>query len=137
MAKRILFLVLLIAFTGGSWYAWREYNRTAEPTSKMEAAETLEAGALLAAYASDENAANARFNGKVVLVTGTVREVSPPAGGMVTVVLETGDALAGVACEFTQAELPPSLGAGSTVRIKGQCTGLLMDVVLNRCTLVE
>ncbi len=137
MTKRTLFIVLLIAIAGGSWYAWREYNRTAVPTSELEAAETLEAGALLAAYSSDENAANARFNGKVVLVTGTVREVSPPEGGMVTVVLETGDALAGVACEFAQAELPPTVAAGSNVRIKGQCTGLLMDVVLNRCALVE
>jgi hypothetical protein len=135
--KRIVTLIALLAIVGGGWYAWREYNRTAEPTSELEAVETIEAPALLQAYTTDENAANARFNGKVVLVSGTVREVKAPENGLVDVVLETGDPLAGVVCQFAQADVPVSLSTGSTVRIKGLSTGLLMDVVLQRCAIVE
>lgn len=135
--KRILILIALLALVGGGWYAWREYNRTAEPTSELEAAETIEAPALLQAYITDENAANVRFNGKVILVSGTVREVKAPDNGLVDVVLETGDPLAGVVCQFAQAEVPASLTAGASARIKGISTGLLMDVVLQRCAIVE
>ena len=135
--KRIVILIALLAVIGGGWYAWREYNRTAEPTSELEATETIEAAALLQAYTTDENAANARFNGKVLLVSGTVREVKSPENGLVDVVLETGDPLAGVVCQFAQADLPATLAAGAPARIKGISTGLLMDVVLQRCAVVE
>lgn len=135
--KRIVILIALLALVVGGWYAWREYNRTAEPTSELEAAETIEAPALLQAYTTDENAANVRFNGKVILVSGTVREVKAPDNGLVDVVLETGDPLAGVVCQFAQAEVPASLTAGASARIKGISTGLLMDVVLQRCAIVE
>ncbi|MBV6403792.1 MAG: hypothetical protein IT228_09655 [Flavobacteriales bacterium] len=135
--KRIAILVALLALVGGGWYAWREYHRTAAPTSALEAAETMTAEALLKAYTEDENAANARFNGKVLLVTGTVREVKTPENGLVDVVLETGDPLAGVVCQFAQADVPATLTAGAPARIKGVATGLLMDVVLQRCASVE
>ncbi len=135
--KRIVILIALLAVIGGGWYAWREYNRTAGPTSELEAAEAIEAAALLQAYTADENAANARFNGKVLLVSGTVREVKAPENGLVDVVLETGDPLAGVVCQFAQADVPSALTAGAPARIKGISTGLLMDVVLQRCAIVE
>ena len=135
--KRIVILIALLTVIGGGWYAWREYNRTAEPTSELEATETIEAAALLQAYTTDENAANARFNGKVLLVSGTVREVKSPENGLVDVVLETGDPLAGVVCQFAQADVPATLIAGAPARIKGISTGLLMDVVLQRCAVVE
>lgn len=135
--KRIVILIALLALVGGGWYAWREYNRTAAPTGELEAAETIEAAALLQAYTTDESAANARFNGKVLLVSGTVREVKAPENGLVDVVLETGDPLAGVVCQFAQADVPASLTAGTPARIKGISTGLLMDVVLQRCAIVE
>ncbi|HQW87621.1 MAG TPA: hypothetical protein PLH93_10565 [Flavobacteriales bacterium] len=135
--KRIVILIALLAVIGGGWYAWREYNRTAGPTSELEAAEAIEAAALLQAYTADENAANARFNGKVLLVSGTVREGKAPENGLVDVVLETGDPLAGVVCQFAQADVPSALTAGAPARIKGISTGLLMDVVLQRCAIVE
>ncbi len=135
--KRTVILIALLAVIAGGWYAWREYNRTAEPTSELEATETIEAAALLQAYTADENAANTRFNGKVLLVSGTVREVKSPENGLVDVVLETGDPLAGVVCQFAQADVPATLTAGAPARIKGISTGLLMDVVLQRCAVVE
>ncbi|MBK8947783.1 MAG: hypothetical protein IPM68_02670 [Flavobacteriales bacterium] len=135
--KRTVILIALLAVIAGGWYAWREYNRIAEPTSELEATETIEAAALLQAYTADENAANTRFNGKVLLVSGTVREVKSPENGLVDVVLETGDPLAGVVCQFAQADVPATLIAGAPARIKGISTGLLMDVVLQRCAVVE
>ncbi len=135
--KRIVILIALVAIAGAAWYAWYEYDRVAEHTSELDAVETIDAAALLKAYTDDENAANARFNGKVLLVTGTVREVKAPENGLVDVVLETGDPLAGVVCQFAQADVPATLTTGTQARIKGVATGLLMDVVLQRCAAVE
>lgn len=136
MRRAFLIIVVLVA-VGAGWYGWTEYNRTAEDTADLDAAETLDPAALLQAFTADENAANARFNGKVLEVHGEVRAVNAPENGLVDVVLETGDPLAGVVCQFAQADLPNNVVAGAPVRIKGLCTGLLMDVVLQRCALVE
>ena len=72
----------------------REYNRTVQGAADLEAAEKLEAAALLQAFTTDEAAANARFNEKVVEVSGKVKSSSAPENGKVSVTLETGDPLA-------------------------------------------
>ncbi|MBP6391262.1 MAG: hypothetical protein KA175_06460 [Flavobacteriales bacterium] len=136
MRRALLIFAVLLAL-GAGWYGWREYHRTAEDTADLEAAETIEPAALLQAFTADENAANSRFNGKVLEVHGVVRTVNAPENGLVDVVFETGDPLAGVVCQFAQADLPNNVVTGAQVRIKGLCTGLLMDVVLQRCALVE
>jgi len=135
--RRAFLIVIAFVALGAGWYGWTEYNRTAEDTAALEAAETIEPAALLQAFTADENAANTRFNGKVLEVHGEVRSVSTPENGLVDVVLETGDPLAGVVCQFAQADLPNNPATGAHVRVKGLCTGLLMDVVLQRCALVE
>jgi hypothetical protein len=56
--------------------------------------------------------------------------------GRTEVILETGDPLAGIVCSFESAA-PPAIVVGDTVRVKGVCTGMLMDVVLVRCTLAS
>ncbi|MBK7298775.1 MAG: hypothetical protein IPI91_20055 [Flavobacteriales bacterium] len=47
--------------------------------------------------------------------------------------LETGDALAGVVCEFEKNDMPNEWKAGDQASIKGICTGMLLDIVLIRC----
>ncbi|MBK8340291.1 MAG: hypothetical protein IPK99_10035 [Flavobacteriales bacterium] len=123
--RRTLFISAALLALGAGWYGWSEYNRTAEDTATLEAAERIEPAALLQAFTADENAANARFNGKVLEVHGDVRSVNAPENGLVDVVLETGDPLAGVVCQFAQADVPNNLATGAQVRIKGLCTGLL------------
>ena len=88
----------------------------------------------------DEAAATATYVGtteQAVQVSGTIRAMEPSGDGKVTVILETGDPLAGVTCEFAEADVPGTWRSGTEVSVKGICTGLLMDVVLVRCAAVE
>lgn len=84
----------------------------------------------------NEQNANNRYNGKVIEVSGAIRNVSKDKKGATVVLLNTDDMIGSVLCTF---ETPPEskLTDGQEVTIKGQCSGLLMDVVLNKCNLVK
>lgn len=140
MNKKIILLVLAVALIAGGGYAWTEYNRKATSSADVEARERVSAEELLNAFTVDENAANARFVGtaeQVIEVQGTIRSMEPVGTDMTNVVLETGNDLAGVVCEFANKDLHPDWRSGAQVKVKGICTGILMDVVLVRCVAVE
>ena len=138
--KAILIIVLLALVGAGGLYAWKEYDRPVSGADTMTVAETITATELLKAFQSDENAANKRYVGtsdQAIQVSATIRSIEPAADGKVNVILETGDALAGVVCEFNEADVPAGWQAGTGVEVKGICTGMLLDVVLVRCAAVE
>lgn len=117
-------------------YAWMEYDRGVADAGAMAVKEKVTAPDLLAAFQADEASATARYVGateQAIQVTGIVRAIEPQPGGPVNVVLETGDDLAGVVCEFAQGTVPAAWTTGGEVAVKGICTGALMDVVLVRC----
>ncbi len=129
-----------VAVIGGATYAVMEYNRGTAGADAMKTVTTVTATDLLAAYAADESAADQRFVGKAeqaIEVTGIIRAMEPVGGDKTNVILETGDPMAGVVCEFSNTDLPIDWRSGTSVRVKGICTGLLMDVVLVRCVASE
>ncbi len=129
-----------IALAGGGTYAYLEYSRGVAGVDSMSVKETATAEELLQAFQDDEAMATAKYVGSVeqaVQVSGTIRSMEPQDGGRVNVVLETGDALSGVVCEFAEADVPITWRSGGQASVKGICTGLLMDVVVVRCKAVE
>lgn len=135
----MLFVGLTLAAVAGG-YALLEYSRGVKGADDLKVAATVNAEQLLGEFNADEATAMAKYVGtteQAVQVTGTIRSMGPTGDGKVTVVLETGDVLAGIACEFAEADVPVDWRAGAAVTVKGICTGLLMDVVLVRCSAVE
>ncbi len=121
-------------------YAWFQYNRSAPSANDMPVKETLTATELLSAFTTDEAAATTRYVGsteQVIQVSGTIRSVDTTGDSLTNVVLETGNDLAGVVCEFTGGNAGKTWKPGDAATIRGICTGLLMDVVLVRCVAVE
>lgn len=132
-------VVLVLAVVGAA-FAWKAYDRGPDTGASMPVKETVTAEALLAAFNANEQAATAKYVGiadQVTQVSGTIRAIEPTGDGKMNVTLETGDALAGVVCEFGKADSPTTWKAGDEVAVKGICTGLLLDVILVRCVAVE
>jgi hypothetical protein len=95
----------------------------------------ITASGLLQAFETDENAANALYLDKILLVSGTIESVSSDSLG-ISVYLKEGDAIAGVICSFEKESIDTALiRKDNQVKVKGICTGYLMDVVLNKCSL--
>lgn len=98
---------------------------------KMAATELFEQ------FDADETAANAKYLDKVIEVEGSVLSVSEEEES-ITITLEAGGMLGGVICQLdplTKHE-KTSFAEGEKLKIKGICTGMLMDVVLVRCVIL-
>ena len=137
--KIMIAVAVTVAVVGGA-FAWKAYDRAPSTGASMAAKETVSAAALLAAFNANEQAATAKYVGtteQVVQVHGTIRAIEPTGDGKMNVTLETGDALAGVVCEFSKGDSPMTWKTGDEVAVKGICTGLLLDVILVRCVAVE
>jgi hypothetical protein len=137
MNKKTLLLLALIAVIGSGYFGYLKYTEKPAGASEKSAEVTVTAEELFQAFATDEVAAGKQFNDKVVQVSGTVREVALEPNGPSTVYLQTSDMLAAVACEFAPGALPAGLKAGDIAGIKGFCAGFNMDVLLQRCSIVE
>ncbi len=86
---------------------------------------------LVAEYESDESAANEKYKGKVIVVTGVVSSIY--RGFLYTPYVELE---AGVRCNFSDTEDAAmlALSEGQTISMKGQGDGVLIGVELRGCT---
>lgn len=136
MNKRALLFLLLVVLLVGGAIAYRMYSAGVPQATERTADVSVKATELFQAFQADETAAGQRFNDKVVAVSGTVREVVQEGDGRTTVILDTGDPLGGIVCEFAPgAEHGCTTGGSAT--IKGFCAGFNLDVLLQRCAKSE
>ena len=86
---------------------------------------------LAAEYESNESAANEKYNGKVIVVTGIVSKIY--RGFLYTPYVELEG---GVRCNFSDTEDPVmlTLSEGQTISMKGQGDRLFVGVELRGCT---
>lgn len=125
----------LVSFGVGIYF----WTKPVASLEKSKADVSVTAVKLMSDFESNEETANELYLDKVVEVSGKVSEVKSSETG-VTIMLESESMMGGVTCGFKEgavslAELSGEVG--STIKVKGQCTGYLMDVILERCVLME
>lgn len=137
MKNFIISAVLLLAV--GLGVAVYFYNKPHQNMTKAEAAFSLPAEELFAAYEADETIANEKYLDQIIEVTGTVTNVTENEEGNLTLTLDGGSMMFGVICEMDtfSDQAAQTYEAGQTITLKGICTGMLMDVVLVRCVPVS
>lgn len=115
--------------------AWKyTFRKTETNVSSRKAEYNLDASVLVNAFETDENAANELYLNRIISVTGTVESVSEDSIG-ISVYLKEPDALSGIICGFElDADDITGIDKGEQATIKGLCTGYLMDVVFNKCS---
>lgn len=134
--KNILVICLLFGLVAAA-VGYYMYNKPVESLKNAKPAFKVSADALFAAYEQDEAAANARYLDQVLEVQGKITSVNTDTSGL-SLTLQTGSPMFGVICKLEDKSAEESnFTIGQSVRMKGQCTGFLMDVVLIRCTVVE
>ena len=130
--KYLLYIIIAIALLGTM--AWFAFLNVPKASSQGKTADfQLPATELYQAFEADEEASNAKYISKIIDVTGTIEEISTDEQGAAVVLLAGGD-FGGVLCtlEKSQSEKIKAKKLGDTITIKGVCTGMLMEVVLNK-----
>ena len=135
-SKRIIIAVIAVVAIAVGFYGLSEYQRGHEEMAGQQAEFTVATDAILAEFKIDNAAANQKYLGKVIEVSGIVASVKSLDDGGTNVVLQEG-----ANCSF-QEEV--TLAEGSRVNIKGECAGFmeeemleLLEVNLTRCAIVD
>jgi hypothetical protein len=130
-----IFLAILILLIGLALF----YLSTPEKVENKTTDISISAEQLYQEYEQDEAVSNQKYIDKIVQVKGTIAEMMKDENGAPVVVLRQTDAMAGVMCTLREdeADALASHKIGDEITVKGQCTGMLMDVVMNKCVLIQ
>jgi hypothetical protein len=130
--KKILIPVIIIGIiaVGIGYYM---YNKPVASLENKKADVSVTANQIISEYEADEKAANEKYLGKVVEVSGTVSTITDE-GGKVKVQLQTDNPMALVICELEDGKDAGQIQAGQQAKVKGLCSGYLSDVVLVQST---
>ncbi|NOU16458.1 MAG: hypothetical protein HOO91_02735 [Bacteroidales bacterium] len=130
-AVAIVFFGLIVAI-----FVWLYAFRKADLSVSSQKAEIeIAATGLLKKFESNEAEANTAYLGKVIIVSGTIDKITEDST-TVSVYLKNPEDVSGVMCGFNKTMIDKSIiKPGNSVRVKGICTGYLMDVVLNKCSM--
>ncbi|WP_303918725.1 hypothetical protein [Draconibacterium sediminis] len=137
--KILIILLVLAAVAGGGAY-WYIFMQPQKNMQKASPAYKLTAKNIFSEFSENETAANTKYLGKVVELTGKVAEVKNE-NNQTAIVLE--DVLFGVSAYLdstycaTNQEVLQAINEGQTVTIRGQCDGILNDVIISRAVVVQ
>ena len=127
-AVLVAFLILALGST--------DTDTDAQKVQSQAPSYTLSANQLYSEYNSNEVAADFKYNGKVVIVTGTIQDIGKDIMDDAYIVIG-GGFLDGVQCTFTKGEQSSvaRLSKGQQVRVKGEVSGKMGNVLVNKCSL--
>lgn len=137
MKKKYLVLLFTTLIVGCAFLVYRWVNKPVVDMSEAVCKVKLSAVELFDAYSNNESYADSCYSGQVIEVFGTVKSVSKD-GPNKSLVFETNDMLFGIDCAIDSSSHVKlnSLGEGQKVTIRGECSGLLSDVVMVRCIIL-
>ncbi len=103
-----------------------------------EADYSLDINTLASAFNEDESAANKLYLGKVIEVSGEILEVFKDEGDSWVALLGAQGAKDPLVMSTFDNNVSDEhqIEVGQTITVKGQCTGKLMEVVLNKASIV-
>jgi hypothetical protein len=136
MKRKIIIGLLFVAGLGVS-AGFFLYQKPSAKIVSANAEHTLSAAQLFDEFNEHESEANTKYLNKVLSVSGIISEISAVDSQGLTILLETGNPLFGVSCQLPQGNSTKLLRHGQEVKVKGLCTGKLMDVVLVKCVVEE
>ncbi len=134
MKKIIIPLLILGAIAAGVGYYM--YNKPVENLNNKRADVTVSADQLVTDYETNEQAANDKYLGKVVEVSGKVAQVTMEEGKN-KVHFETSNPISMVITELDEGNSATGLEVGAQAKVKGMCSGYLSDVILVRSTVIR
>ena len=127
----ILFLAVVAVGTGIYFY-----NLKPQDLRKVKPDYIITSSELLKEFESDEVSATTKYTNKILEVTGEIFSVEETGTGSYNISLQTGSDFSKVICTFPSIDTPSAFETGKIITLRGECSGFLMDVLLNNCKIV-
>ena len=137
-SKNKIFLgtIILLSLING-YYFIVPYFKSSEKNMENETAElSVSSNKIVNAYTINEEKSNILYAGKIIEVTGFVKEITF-LNNRNTIILNSNTQTFGVICDVNpnQKDKIKQLKENQKIRVKGICEGFLKDVILLNCSI--
>ena len=138
-------LLFIIVAGFGLWKGIDLYNKKNPDLADVEADAKVVAADLIHEFEANDSAANQKYLGKVIEVSGSIKQIETDEKGYYTIILGDTVNLSSVRCSMDTVHNSDAahLKEGSSAILRGNCTGfnkdemgLGSDVILNRCAVI-
>jgi len=134
---KIALAVVFIVAVGGILAALYLYNLKPKDLQNVRPDFIITATALLKAFEDDEKGSSAKYINKIIEVSGEIVSAKPGEKNTFNIILKTGSDFSSVICTFPVFPDTTILKTGTRITLRGECSGFLMDVLLNNCATIE
>ena len=131
--KKNIFIVLALIAVIGVGYGYYLFNKPVSSLADVKPEYSIEASSLIVQFEDNEEKANEMYLDKIIETSGQVLKIVDNKN----IYLDTGNPISSVICEMGDNQDISKLKVGDQVKIKGLCTGYLMDVVLVRSIVIK
>lgn len=139
MKKKNLLIAAVIIGAIAAYFVWANFLKTAPSMRKLDAEYQVEAVVLYNEFDSNEATANAKYLNKIIEVSGIVTNVEVSEDSKPIISLRT-EGFGVIKCtmesDLDDEELS-EIQMNSSIVIKAECIGMLLDVLLNRGIIIE
>lgn len=136
--KKIITIVVVLSIFIATFSAYKLANKSHIDIAKTSPEITVNASVLLEEFSNDEIVANNKYLDKIVQVNGKIlsKKIIEEKG---VIALQTNDDFGSVLCHFSpeSSDKFSNLKLGQNIKIKGICTGFLMDAILIKCEIIN
>jgi hypothetical protein len=134
--KIALFIVTFIALSA-ILAALYLFNMKHTDMAKAKPDFVITASLLQKDFESDETAASTKYINKIIEVNGKITSVKPGENNIVSISLATDSDMTSIICTFPAITDTSKFKVGDDITLRGECSGFLMDVLLNNCALIS
>lgn len=133
----LIFIAIIVLILAGS-YLYIRYipdKNIAKQTSDF----SISSSNLVKEYESNPSSSDKKYIDRVIEVTGIIAEISTDQNNSIVFILRDNELSAGVLCTLNEIATKKAkhYKKGDKINIKGTCSGMLFEVVLNKCIIIE
>lgn len=133
IAQLVVFIIILHSVFIGIYF----YNKTQDDLTSAKPDYIITADALGKEFSSNETVADTKYTGKTVELTGQIGSIVVRDDMVISILLNTSEQNSSVICNLAQPAAQDVLKTSQHIRIRGEVSGYLMDILLNNCVVVR
>lgn len=136
--KKFLLIAVVVALVAG-YFVWDNFLKTAPSMKRLTAEYRVNAIDFYTEFEENEEAANVKYQNKVIEIMGEVQNVQITEGNLPVIDLKT-EGFGVIKCTLESdlsSEALNKINLNSTLVIRGECIGMLLDVQIGRAIVIE
>ena len=126
-----IFLFIIIGF--GSLDEFENLDQSPKVTSDSNPSVTISASKLYKEYNENEIAADEKYKGKIIEITGVIRDIGNYIMDNAYITLVGNEYFRDIQCYFNEKSVVAKLSKGKRITVIGSCSGLMINVQINNC----